>query len=198
MGRRLKEIIVGELADRFQDLHEKGCVVIDCTGVSGRDSFQMRSLMSQDGVRMTVVRNAMFHIALDQVGVPGLKPLVDGPTTIVYGQDAISAARATQEAAKTVPALTVRGGYAEGRLLDPAGVRRLADLPDRETLLAQTIGCVAAPAQRLASCLAGALVRLAGLLEELRKKRDEGPPEETQGGEEAAEALADEAPHPES
>ena len=197
MARRLKEIIVGELADRFRDLPEKGCVVVDCTGVNGQDSFQMRSRMSQDGVRMTVVRNAMFHIALDQVGVPGLKPLVDGPTAIVDGQDAVSAARATQEAAKTVPALTVRGGYAEGHLLDPAGVQRLADLPDRETLLAQTVGCVAAPARRLAGCLAGALVRLAGLLEELRKKREEGSPEETQGGEEEAGASADEPPHPE-
>ena len=132
---------------------------------------------------MTVVRNAMFHVALDQIGTPGLKALVYGPTTIVDGEDAVSAARATQEAARAVPALKVRGGYAEGHLLDPTGVQRLADLPDRETLLAQALACIGAPAQRLAGSLAGALVRMAGLLEELRKKREQESQEETQGGE---------------
>ena len=122
---------------------------------------------------MTVVKNRFFAIALDRLGAAALKEVLEGPSAVISGQDPVGTARAAQEATKSCPTLQVLGGYAEGHVLDPAGVQKLAELPARDVLLSRTLACMGYPAQRFVNSLSAIIVKLARVLDQLRKKRQE-------------------------
>ncbi len=171
MSRRIKGLMIREFADRFSGLQQNGCVVVGLTGLSAEDSTELRGLLSEKGARMMVVRNRLFAIALDELGLPELKQLLDGAMAVISGQSPVQAAKAAEDVAENFKCLNVVGGYAEGHILDRAGVERLASLPDRQTLLAQSLSCMCSPALRFVSCLQGTLQRLAAVLDQLRESR---------------------------
>ncbi|OSX67183.1 hypothetical protein POSPLADRAFT_1042443 [Postia placenta MAD-698-R-SB12] len=77
-----------------------------------------------------------------------------------------------------VPELRVVGALVEGRVFGPAGVGEVTQLPTLETLRAQLVGLLSAPAMQLAMVLGEAGgARLARTLEGLKKSL-----EEDQGG----------------
>ena len=173
MSRKLKELMVHEMSERFAGLHEAGCVVVGVNRLTGGRSAEVRRALAEKDAEMTVVRNRLFLIAMRDLGVSGIEHLVQGPTAIITGKNPVQAARAAREALAGVEGLEVRGAFAEGRVLDQAGVDRLADLPGRDVLLAQVVTCMSSPAQRFAACLQAAVRRVVSVFDQLRKKREE-------------------------
>ena len=171
MSRKLKEMMVDEMTDRFAGLREHGCVVVGFRGVSADDSVRLRTALTEKGAQMMVVRNRLFAIALQQLGVPELGDLLEGPAAVVTGEDPVQAAKAVDAASELAPALSVLGGYAEGSVLDVATVERLAQLPGRQTLLAQVLTCIQAPAQRFANCLKAGIRQLGSVLYQIEQKK---------------------------
>ena len=163
--------MVEELTENFCGLDKRGCVVLNYSGLKGPAAISVRDFIRSKGASMTVVRNTLFGIAVERLGAPGLKGIVNGPTAVVLGEDPVAAARVAEEAAKSFTALRIAGGYAEGKVLDAQGVERLANLPSRETLLSQLLSCACAPAQRFAFGLKSLQTQLAAMLEELREKK---------------------------
>lgn len=173
MSRKIKEYMVAEMADRFSGLDEHGCVFVGYQGLSANESAQVRGQLKEDGAEMMVVRNRLFNIALDELGIPELQDLVDGPTAVVMGDNPVQAAKAIDGAVDMAPEISVLGGYAEGEVLKPEGVKKLAELPDRETLLGQVLAGISAPAQQFVNCLNGSMRRFACALQQLKEKREE-------------------------
>ncbi|MFO8007506.1 MAG: 50S ribosomal protein L10 [Candidatus Brocadiia bacterium] len=174
MPKRVKELMVEELEERFRDIKETGCVMVDVTGLSADESRLVRSgLRQQAGGRMMVVKNSLMRIALERMGAQDLEPLVDGPTAIVRADSAPAAARAVSEAAEEHPALTLKGGYAEGHLMDAAGIEKLAEIPPRDELLSMLAGAFLAPLRRLLRGMTAKQRTLANGLMQLRDRKRE-------------------------
>ncbi len=173
MSRKIKEFMIAEMADRFSELDEHGCVFVEYQGLSANESAEVRGQLKEDGAEMMVVRNRLFNIALEEIGIPELKELVEGPTAVVTGSDPVQAAKAIDEAVDVAPEMSVLGGYAEGEVLSPEGVKKLAELPDRETLLGQVLAGISAPAQQFVNCINGSMKRVASVLQQVKEKKEE-------------------------
>lgn len=173
MSRKVKKYMVSEMAERFSGVDECGCVFVGYQGLSANESSEVRGQLREDGAEMMVVRNRLFRIALDEMGIPELKEMVDGPTAVVMGDDPVQAAKAIDDAVEIAPEITVLGGYAEGDVLTPEDIETLADLPDRETLLTQVLAGMQAPAQRFVNCLNGSMQRLGSVLMQIKEKKEE-------------------------
>lgn len=173
MSRKVKEYMVSEMADRFSDLDEHGCVFVGYQGLSANETAEVRGQLRDVGAEMMVVRNRLFRITLDEIGIPELKELVDGPTAVITGEDPVQAAKAVDEAMDIAPEISVLGGYAEGELLDSENVEKLAELPDRDTLLSQVLSGISAPAQQFVNCINGSMRRLASVLQQVKEKKEE-------------------------
>ena len=95
-----------------------------------------------------------------------------GPTAVTFcGDDAVGAAKALADFARTHPQLEVRGGLLDQSLIDAEGVRALASLPPRDVLVAQVVGTMAAPLSGLVTVLQGTIsgfVRALGQVAEQR------------------------------
>jgi large subunit ribosomal protein L10 len=113
-----------------------------------------RTLAAQGGAQFKVVKNTLTRIAADRAGVGQLVPLLKGSTAVAFvEQDPVAAAKTLDEMTRKYPALVVKGGILEGRVLDADGAAGLARVRPREELLSQLLGLLNSPAQRLAVVL---------------------------------------------
>ncbi len=176
MAREVKELTVKELEKTFQGIRQTGCVLVNYGGMKGDAARQVRQEMRRRGSRLMVVKNSLLATALERLGAGGLKSLIGGPTAVVYGENAIEAARAANAATEMCAAIKVRGAYVEGRVLGPEGVKKLASIPSREVLLATFAGALLAPLRRLAYGLLARPRALAYGLEQLKKGAAEQAP----------------------
>jgi large subunit ribosomal protein L10 len=106
------------------------------------------------------------------VGYQELLPLLDGPTAVAFVHgDPVQAAKDLAEFARTHPALVVKGGVLDGRVVDADSVRQLATLESREVMLARLAGMFQASLQRAAILLAAPLRQVATMSAALRDQR---------------------------
>ena len=173
MPQQAKELMLKELTEEFRDIQQTGCVVVGYQGMKADESRRLRQEARRLGSRVLVVRNSLFARAMSDLGAPGVGGLLDGPSAVVQGPTVVEAARAADAMAKACPAVQVRGVYVDGRILGPECVRKLADMPSRETLLSMFAGALMAPLRRLAAGLLDRPRALLSVLEQMKKQKAE-------------------------
>ena len=160
-------------------------------GLKVQELGELRASLRGSSTEYRVLKNTLTSIAVRQVGYDGLVPLLDGPTAVAFvHSDPVQAAKDLAEFARTHPALVVKGGVLDGKLLDADEVRRLATLESREVLLARIAGLLQAPLQRTVGLLAAPLRQVATMTSALRDQK----PKEAEAealGEPATDATED-------
>jgi large subunit ribosomal protein L10 len=177
MPQYVKELMLKELTAEFRDIRRTGCVVVGYQGMKADESRHLRQEARRLGTRVLVVKNSLFARAASDLGAPALGSLLSGPSAIVTGPTAVEAARAADALAKTCAAMQVRGVYVDGQILGPEGVRKLADIPSRETLLSMLAGALMAPLRRLTAGLLDRPRALLSILEQMKDQKAQGSAE---------------------
>jgi large subunit ribosomal protein L10 len=188
-----KVAVVDEVRERLAA--SDGAVLTEYRGLTVAALANLRRELAAAGGDYKVYKNTLVRLAVADGPKESIRDLLTGPTAIAFVQGDISAvAKALRDFAKANPNLVVKGGIAGDGLLSASEMTVLADLPPRQTLLAQFAGALSAPMQQLAGLLEALPRNLAyGISALLDQKRSEG------GGEApapTAEAPAEEAPAP--
>lgn len=159
-------------------------------GLNVADLKQLRVSLRASGTEYKVQKNTLVGIAVKDKGYDELVAMLAGPTAVAFVRadgDPVAAAKSLADFARTHPALVVKGGLLEGRVLDADGVRQLATLESREVLLAKIAGLLQAPLQAGVNVLAAPLRAVATMTAALRDKRSANEPGEPgEAGEAAA------------
>jgi large subunit ribosomal protein L10 len=166
-------------------------------GLKVKDMGELRASLRGSQTDYRVLKNTLTGIAASEAGFQELVPLLDGPTAVAFVHgDPVQAAKDLAEFARTHPALVVKGGVLDGRVVDAESVRHLATLESREVLLARLAGMLQASLQRTAILLAAPLRQVATMSAALRDQRQEteGAAQPEAPAAEAAAAPEGEAP----
>jgi large subunit ribosomal protein L10 len=132
----------------------------------------LRRDLARDDVEFHVAKNTLLRIAAERAQVDISPDLLEGPTAVAFGmRDEVSPAKALTEFARRNRVVTVKGGLVSGRTFTVQQVERLAELPSRETLMAQLLGALQAPLSQTLGVLQAPAREVAGLAEALREKR---------------------------
>lgn len=188
---------VAALKERIQS--SEGLLLAEYRGLSVHDATELRRSLS-DHARFAIVKNTLFERAAADAGVAELRELLDGPTAVAFVQDdVVATAKKVVDAAKKFPALVIKGGFLDGKILSAAEAQALAALDSREVMLSKVAGMLKSEMSRAASMFQTLQGRFAGLLEAYKEKLpgDEEPaeaPEEPAA--EASEEPAAEAQEP--
>ena len=143
-------------------------------GLKVKDMGELRASLRGSQTDYRVLKNTLTGIAASEAGFQELVPLLDGPTAVAFVHgDPVQAAKDLAEFARTHPALVVKGGVLDGRVVDAESVRHLATLESREVLLARLAGMLQASLQRTAVLLAAPLRQVATMSAALRDQRQE-------------------------
>jgi large subunit ribosomal protein L10 len=192
-----KVAVVDEVKSRLEAAD--GAVLTEYRGMTVAELADLRRELAAAGSDYKVYKNTLVRLAVAGGPQEGVSDLLTGPTAIAFVQGDVSAvAKALRDFAKGNPNLIVKGGVVGDSVMSAADINVLADLPPRDTMLAQLAGGLAAPLQQLAGLVQALPRNLAyGLSALLDQKRAGAPAEEAPAAEAeapAAEAPADEAP----
>jgi large subunit ribosomal protein L10 len=124
--------------------------------------------------------------------VAELEALLDGPTAVAFVQgDVVATAKKVVDAAKRFPALVLKGGYLDGKVLSAAEAQALATLESREVMLSKIAGLMKAEMARAASMFQAIQGRFLGVLDSYKAKLPGGDIEPTADTEPTAHASAE-------
>ena len=146
--------------------------VTDFTGLNVLRMTELRRRLRGAGVEYVVVKNTLAQRAFAANGVHALDEHLAGPTGLVLsGEDPLAGAKVLTDFAREFEKPAIKIGLVDGRPVTPEQVKRLADLPPREVLLAQLAGYIQAPMAQFAGVMNGLLSQMVGALEALRAQR---------------------------
>jgi len=110
-----------------------------------------------------VVKNSTISYALKAAEIEGIEETLEGPTAVVIGyDDYVTPAKAINDYAKDNDFYKIKLGIMDGKVIEVSEVKKLANLPSKETLYAM-----------LASALLGNIRNLAVVLDQVKQKQEE-------------------------
>jgi large subunit ribosomal protein L10 len=169
MPRAEKEAKVKGLTERLGE--SQATILAGYRGLTVQEAAELREALADADTRFSVVKNSLTRLAVKDAGLDELDPMIDGPTAIAFVRgDPVSGAKRLVEQARRFPVLEIRGGFAEGRVLDAEQIRAMAALESREVMLAQLAGLAKSQLTRTAWALQALQSRFMGLMEALREK----------------------------
>ncbi len=159
MSKTERQSMVETLTDAVKG--SPNIYVTDFAGLNVAKITDLRRKLRKAGARYLVVKNTLAQRALAASQMTGLEAYLAGPTGLVLaGKDPLAAAKVLGLFAKEHQKPTVKAGLVDGKTVDAAFVKRLGELPSRDELLGQFLGC-----------LNGVLYQVVGALEALKEKR---------------------------
>jgi large subunit ribosomal protein L10 len=150
-------------------------------GLTVSEISDLRRSLAEGGASFAVVKNTLMRRAAEESSMADLESLLEGPTAVAFVEgDAVAAAKKVVEAIKRFPALVLKGGFMDGRMLSAADARALADLESREVMLSMVAGLLKGEMSRAAATFGAAQSRFVSLMEALREKLPPAPETEPQ------------------
>ena len=148
------------LAEKFKKA--KMIVLTEYRGISVEDDTKLRATIRNNGDEYSVVKNSIIAHAAKEAGIEGLDNL-EGPTAVVIGyEDYVTPAKAVNDYAKDNEFYTIKAGVMDGKMIEVSEVKKLANLPSKDTLYSM-----------LASALLGNIRNFAVVIDQLRQKQEE-------------------------
>jgi len=164
-----KKETIDELHEKFS--RAKTAVITGYSGINVEQITELRSKLRQAKVEYRVVKNTFARKAAEGTGLAPLKDHFVGPVGIALGyDDVIAPAKVLSDFNKTQAKLLLKIGVLDGKLLQPADIKALANLPSLNTLRGKIIGLLQAPASRIVGVLQAPAGQLARVLKAKAEK----------------------------
>ncbi len=153
LSKERKEELVAQYQTWLKEA--RALILAEYTGMNMPQMDDLRSKARASGAEFHVVKNKLGKRVFEEAGIDVPDDLFIGSTAFgVAFEDAPSIAKIIRDFGKDQPALKIKAGYMDDRLLTAAQVVALADLPPLEVVRAQLLGTILAPASKLARTLA--------------------------------------------
>jgi ribosomal protein L10 len=138
-GKAEKAVLIDEIHDRFAKAQM--AVVAEYRGLEVEELRALRGKLRAVSAEFKVVKNTLARRAAEGTTLAGLREYFDGPVGVALGYgDPAPLAKALRDFAGQQEKLKLRIGLLEGRVLDVAGLTRVAALPTRQELLGRLVG----------------------------------------------------------
>ncbi len=155
---------VQSLKERFEGV--RTAVLTEYRGLTVRQISDLRKQLKGAAAEYKVVKNRLARLAVKGSPLDPLAPHLKGPTGVAFSrQDPVAVAKALQAFVRANPALTIKVGLVEGKVLEPQALRSLADLPSKEALRSQLVGAIQGPMSQLVRLLTAPQQELVRVLE---------------------------------
>lgn len=137
-----------ELLAQYVDMLQgaSGLIVSEYRGLTMAQLNDLRARLRENNARLTVTKNTLFKLALQEVGMAVPETLLKGPVavTIAY-TDLPAAIKTVLEYAGTNEVLVVKGGIIGTSAVAADQLDAISKLPSLDVLRAQLLGMITMP-----------------------------------------------------
>lgn len=150
MIKQYKVDEVSELVTRLKE--RKNFILTDYSGVKVNDIAILRRQLAEKNAQYKVVKNNLFRRALQESGYKNIDEHLKGPIGVAFaGEQVGDIAKVLKEFAEKNDKFSFNAGILENIVYGKEQIKRIADLPSKEVLIAQTMGMINAPARCIAT-----------------------------------------------
>jgi large subunit ribosomal protein L10 len=111
------------------------------------DVAELRKRLGAHNAEFHVVKNSSLRVAGQALGLPEFESALVGPTAVIVGgKNSPGVAKVLRDFTKEKQKIVLKMGVLGRRLITPADLEKLADMPPLETLRAQLLGLLQQPA----------------------------------------------------
>lgn len=154
MNQQVLQAKKDTVAEITKSLSEAGSVtVVSYQGLTVAEMQELRRALEKEGSSMTVYKNTMVRRALEESKQESLGDLLNGPNGFVFSKEVAKGPKALTKFARLHEALVIKGGMVEGKVVDAAGMKEVAKLPDKNGLIAMFLSCLNAPITKFAATI---------------------------------------------
>jgi large subunit ribosomal protein L10 len=170
-SKQQKTAMVTELAEKLKA--SQGVFVIAPKSVNPNEAAELKMQLDAIGGEYHVVKNSLFKLAAEQVGLEFSADFANGQNAIVLvGDRSPEAAKIMDEFIKDTEKAEFKGGYLESKQISAADVKSLAALPSREQLLAQVLATMNAPVSGFVRVLAGNIQGVVNVIDAYKRSKE--------------------------
>lgn len=167
-----KKEVIDDLNRAFTDA--RSAVLANYQGIKANDLAAFRVMMKERQLDFRVIKNTLAEKASKGTPFEALDGQFSGPLSLLISyDDLIAPAKALKDYAKSGAEKSpeVLAGIVEGKAIDPAQVKALADLPPKEVLISQMLSVMQGPTRNFAGVFSSMLRKLVGTLEAVKEKK---------------------------
>lgn len=151
-NRQLKEAKVAEIKEKMEKA--QAVVLTNYQGLTVEQDTELRKNLREAGIEYKVYKNTLVTLAAKELGHEGIIEYLEGPVSIAFGyEDATAPARVLNNFAKDHKALELKAGIVDGIVYDQDMIKKIADIPSKEILIAKLLGSIKSPLSNLAYLL---------------------------------------------
>ena len=166
-----KKVVVAEVAEVAKNA--SSAVAAEYRGLNVAEMTELRRQARAAGVYVRVVPNNLAKRAVESTDFECLREGLKGPLVLAFARDDPgSAARIVRDYRRTNQKLEVRLVAFGGKLVDPAEIDTVANLPTWEEAIARLMAVLKAPVTRLARTLAEPHARLVRAMDAVRQQKE--------------------------
>lgn len=147
MSNQQKIDVVSKVAQQITDA--KSAALIQYQGLDADGITTLRDQVKSQGGLIEVTKNSLIFRALLKLGIT-LPQELTGPTAVVYcNSDEIAPLKAVDAVNKSKEKTSFKYGIYDGKLLSLDELKKFLSLPSKSALIAQFIGGLKNPMQRM-------------------------------------------------
>ena len=175
MKKELKQQVIETISAQLKEY--PNFYVTDISGLNAEDTSKLRRTCFNEGIKLTVVKNTLFHHVLkdlDNEELNQLIPILEGNTAIMYTESASAPAKLIKKLRKEGLAKPeLKGAYVqECAFVGADKLDELASIKSKEELIGDIIALLQSPARNVISALESAGSNLAGIVKTLSEKEE--------------------------
>ncbi|MBR6185154.1 MAG: 50S ribosomal protein L10 [Clostridia bacterium] len=153
-NRDLKVEKVAQILERLRNA--ESVTVVSYSGLTVEQDTNLRRQCRESNVDYCVLKNRLFKLAVEQLGIEGLDDLLNGPNAFVFSKnDPVSGPKAVAQFIEKnkLESLKIMGGIFEGKAADEKTMLTLSKMPSKDELMATLVGCLMSPMSSLVAVL---------------------------------------------
>ncbi len=147
-------------------------IIADHTGINVAGISILRRRLKEGGAEFRVAKNTLLKIAVADTDLEQLNKHFQGPTSVVFGYDDPTVPiKIIYDSIKEFEKPVFKSLFYEGKEYDFGFLKRLAELPSKNEVLAGLIGTLDGVISQFISVIEGATRELIGTLDALARSK---------------------------
>ncbi|MBR0033838.1 MAG: 50S ribosomal protein L10 [Bacilli bacterium] len=143
-----KKQVVSKISESFKGASTM--VIVEYRGLTVADLSELRKSLKAVKASFNVYKNTLVQRASDELGYNELDQYLSGSNAYVFSEDVVEGPKVLAKFAKKNENLVIKAGLVEGKVVDAAGVKAVATMPNREGLISMFLSCLQAPIRSFA------------------------------------------------
>ena len=173
LSRTDKKQQIQQLKEAFSK--SKASFVVNCIGLNVGQMTQLRKKLKQRQASLQVIKNTLSLIAMeDQTEIKkNYSGFMEGPNAFVMAfDDPVQVAKVIQDLSEDNEIFKIKGGFLDGKALNSAEIKTLAQLPSKNILQTQFLSLLLSPSRQFLRTLKEVPESLVRLLSAKQSKKE--------------------------